>query len=397
VYQPPPARPLALPPQSDFTDDLKGILASLNVCSKHWIIRQYDHEVQAGTVVKPLVGACNDGPSDAAVVCPVLGSRRGLAISCGMNPRYGDLDPYWMAASAIDEAVRNCVAVGADPGRIALLDNFCWANTDRPEVLGSLVRAALACHDVAIAYGTPFISGKDSLNNEFHPKGGDGSQERIAIPPSLLISALGQIDDVARCVTMDLKRPGNPIYLLGETRDELGGSHYALVHGLEGGQVPRVDAAVARVIFERLHGAIERGLVRSCHDLSEGGLAVALAEMCFAGDRGAAIRLPRRDPAGRETSEERQAGQMPQLFAESNSRFLVEVQREREQEFVDCLRLSRPADEALFPVERLGEVTDSDKLVVRGGGGDDESTVGEVLIEVSYAELKRCWQRPLDW
>ena len=191
------------------------ILGSLNVCSKEWIIRQYDHEVQAGSVIKPLVGVVNDGPSDAAVLRPVLSSRRGIVMACGMNPCYGDLDPYWMAAAAIDEAVRNCVAVGADPQRIAILDNFCWGNTDRPETLGSLVRAALACYDVATVLGTPFISGKDSLNNEFRPQ---GAAEPIAIPPSLLISAIGQVDDVARCVTMDLKEPGNVLYLVGTTR-----------------------------------------------------------------------------------------------------------------------------------------------------------------------------------
>ncbi len=148
-------------------DDLTAILGSLNVCSKEWVIRQYDHEVQSGSVIKPLVGVHSDGPSDAAIVRPDLRSMRGIVIACGMNPRYGDFDPYWMAASAIDEAVRNCVAVGADPSRIAILDNFCWGNTERPEVLGSLVRAALACRDVAVAWSTPFISGKDSLNNEF--------------------------------------------------------------------------------------------------------------------------------------------------------------------------------------------------------------------------------------
>jgi phosphoribosylformylglycinamidine synthase subunit PurSL len=146
---------------------VEAILGSLNVASKEWVIRQYDHEVQGGSAIKPLVGVANDGPGDAAVLRPVLSSNRGLVIACGMNPRYGDLDPYHMAASAIDEAVRNCVAVGADPQRIAILDNFCWGYTDRPETLGSLVRAALACHDLAVALGTPFISGKDSLNNEF--------------------------------------------------------------------------------------------------------------------------------------------------------------------------------------------------------------------------------------
>src|SRR5262249_29397118 len=166
--------------------------------------------VQGGSVIKPLVGVANDGPSDAAVVMPVLSSQTGIAVGCGINPRYGDLDPYAMAAAAVDEAVRNVVAVGADPTRIALLDNFCWGNTDRPEVLGSLVRAAEACRDMAIAYRMPFISGKDSLKNEYHSHGW-----HIVIPPTLLISAIGRVPDVRRCVTMDLKEAGNRLYLIG--------------------------------------------------------------------------------------------------------------------------------------------------------------------------------------
>ncbi|MBN1395641.1 MAG: phosphoribosylformylglycinamidine synthase, partial [Pirellulales bacterium] len=303
-----------LPCDFNCTDTLKKILGSPNVCSKQWVVRQYDHEVQGGSVLKPLVGAANDGPGDAAVLRPVLDGRRGIAVSCGMNPRYGDFDTYWMAASAIDEAVRNCVAVGADPARIAILDNFCWGATDRPETLGSLVRAAIACHDAAVALGTPFISGKDSLNNEFRPtaEGGKGdsphlperpegccaqmgtdpfSAEPISIPPSLLISAIGLVKDVARCVSMDLKEPGNLLYIVGETKDELGGSHFALVEGLSGGKAPMVDFHRAKATFAALHSAISNGLVRACHDLSEGGMAAAAAEMAFAGGLGAKISL----------------------------------------------------------------------------------------------------------
>ncbi len=282
TYTPPATRPLSVPSKTRFDDDLKAILGSLNVCSKEWVIRQYDHEVQSGSVIKPLVGVHSDGPSDAAVVRPDLLSMRGVVIACGMNPRYGDLDPYWMAASAIDEAVRNCVAVGADPARIAILDNFCWGNTERPEVLGSLVRAALACRDVAVAWSTPFISGKDSLNNEFSYVDPAGQRQTVAIPASLLISALGQIDDVSQAVTMDAKESGNLIYLVGRTKNELGGSHFALVNNLDGGDVPQVDLQLALQIFRAVHQAISRGLVRACHDLSEGGLAVAAAEMAFA-------------------------------------------------------------------------------------------------------------------
>ncbi len=189
-YAPAAASSVELPAKPRYDEDLKNILGSLNVCSKEWVIRQYDHEVQAGSVVKRLVGVANDGPSDAAVVRPDLRSQRGLVVSCGMNPYYGDIDPYWMAASAIDEAVRNCVAVGADPSKIAVLDNFCWGNTDKPETLGSLVRAALACYDVAVAYGTPFISGKDSLYNEFSFVNGSGEKQTVAIPSTLLIRAV---------------------------------------------------------------------------------------------------------------------------------------------------------------------------------------------------------------
>ena len=194
---------------------LKKILSSYSVCSKEWVIRQYDHEVQGGSVVKPLTGASDDGPSDASVLMPVLGSWTGLAVGCGINPRYGELDPYWMAAAVIDEAVRNVVAVGGDPARTAILDNFCWGNVNEPEVLGSLVRAAEACRDVALAFGTPFISGKDSLYNAYTAEG-----RKISIPGTLLISALAKVNDVRQCVTMDLKEPGNELYLIGATRNE---------------------------------------------------------------------------------------------------------------------------------------------------------------------------------
>ena len=187
-FTPPPIVPARLDPRDDYTPDLLTILGLWDVASKEWIVRQYDHEVQGRTVLKPLVGVHDDGPGDAAVITPVRGSTRGLAVSCGINPRYGRLDPYGMAACAIDEAIRNCVAVGADPSRIALLDNFCWGNTERPETLGSLVLAARACHDLALAFGTPFISGKDSLNNEYTHDG-----RSLSIPPTLLISAMGQV------------------------------------------------------------------------------------------------------------------------------------------------------------------------------------------------------------
>jgi phosphoribosylformylglycinamidine synthase len=349
-------------------DALLKILASPNVCSKEWIVRQYDHEVQGGSVVKPLVGVRDDGPGDASVIMPVLGSWSGLAVGCGINPRLGDLDPYRMAACAVDEAVRNVVAVGADPARIALLDNFCWGNTDRPEVLGSLVLAAEACRDMALAYSMPFISGKDSLNNEFHAE-----DRHIVIPPTLLISALGRVCDVRRCVTMDLKEPGNALFLIGSTRNEAAGSHYNLVNGITGGSVPAVETAVAPRIFNALHSAIQQGLVRSCHDLSEGGLAVAVAEAAFAGEVGADLKL---GELHSELTDE------VLLFSESTSRFLVEV---------------RPKDAAAFqssfgdlPVYRIGETVKDQRLRIAG-------SAGEWVVWAKLADLKEAWQKPLRW
>jgi phosphoribosylformylglycinamidine synthase len=390
------------------------------------VIRQYDHEVQAGSVIKPLVGVTNDGPSDASVVRPVLTSRRGLVISNGMNPCYGDFDTYWMAASAIDEAIRNAVAVGADPRRLAILDNFCWGNTDRPETLGSLVRAALACHDMAIALETPFISGKDSLNNEFRPskKSGPDSKksgspdssaigvpkaqeatgsaytesgspdssaigvpkaqeatgnaysenEPISIPSSLLISALGQVEDIAQCVTMDLKRPGNLIYLVGLTKNELGGSHYALVENLTGGEVPKVDFAVSRKTFDAIHNAIRKGLLRACHDLSEGGLACAIAEMAFAGGYGAKIDV-NKVPCSEEAKD-----MTVLLFSESNTRFLCEVTPENAVAFESTLQE--------IPNAKIGEVTATPNLEI---SSDTD------LIQENLTILKETWQKPLRW
>ena len=371
IYAPPAIHALAVPSELHLSDTLLQILGSLNVASKEWVIRQYDHEVQGGSVIKPLVGIHRDGPSDAAVVRPKLHSRRGIVVSCGMNPCYGDFDPYDMAASAIDEAIRNCVAVGADPSRIAILDNFCWGYTDRPETLGSLVRAAIACEEVAVALGTPFISGKDSLNNEFSYVDESGTKQTISIPSTLLISAIGQVDDVAKCVTMDLKEAGNKVFLVGETKPELGGSHLALVHGLVGGQVPRVGTEPARRTFAAINSSIQSGLVRACHDLSEGGLAVAAAEMAFAGGLGLTINLgdvPKTQPMS----------DAELLFSESNTRFLVEVPAAKAEAFSSVL--------SGIPHALVGEVTTDPRLIVKSP---------DVVVDASIDELKSAWQAPL--
>jgi phosphoribosylformylglycinamidine synthase len=396
VFAPPQPQPLRWPAPTDhprnFSSVLLQILGSLNVCSKEWVIRQYDHEVQGGSVVKPLVGVLNDGPSDAAVVRPVLASRRGLAIACGMNPRYGDIDPYHMAASAIDEALRNCVAVGADPARIAVLDNFCWGDCARSETLGSLVRAALACYDMAIALGTPFISGKDSLNNEFRYTNATGQRQSIAVPPSLLISAMGQIDDVSMAVTMDLKYAGSVLYQVGATKDELGGSHFALVESLSGGNVPRVNPPLAKATLAALHRAMQLRLVRACHDLSEGGLAIAAAEMAFAGGLGARIFLEQvphhiDSMVSAEAPSPALASQHNALllFAESNSRFLCEVSPDVAEEFEEVM--------GDVPHAAVGEVLPEPRLqIVSVDPGNPVN-----VVDAELDDLKEAWQSPLRW
>lgn len=356
--------------ERNFSEDLCAILGSLNVASKHWVVRQYDHEVQGGSVVKPLVGVSNDGPGDAAVVRPVLDSRRGLVIGNGMNPHFGDHDPYHMAASAIDEAIRNCVAVGADPGRIAILDNFCWGHTDRPSTLGALVRAALACNKMSIGFQTPFISGKDSLHNEFSYTADDGTRQTISIPSTLLISAMGQVDDVATCVTMDLKETGNLLYQIGETKDELGGSHWSLVANASGGNVPQVDVEKAKSTFEAVHAAIKSGLIRSCHDISEGGLAAAIAEMAFAGGLGAIV-----DVASVEAGSD-----LVRLFSESNSRFVVEVTSDNQLAFEAAM--------GGVVLVQLGSVSAEQNVSISNGATE--------LISESVGRLKSAWQDPLD-
>jgi len=272
-------------------ETLLSFLSAPNIASKASVIRLYDHEVQGGTVVKPLVGIEADAPSDAAVIKPIgTKGTQGIVLSNGINPEYGKRDAYKMAWSVIDEAIRNAVAVGADPDRIAILDNFCWGDPLRPEMLGTLVEACRGCRDAALFYGTPFISGKDSLNNEY--LGTDGL--RHSIPPTLLISAIGVVQDVTQSITMDLKEAGNLIYLVGEFLTE-------------GKSVPDVPSSTAQV-YRALHRTIKNGLVRSAHDLSEGGLAIAAAEMCIGGRLGMELTL---DPSA--------------MFIEVNGCLLVEV------------------------------------------------------------------------
>lgn len=370
VWKKPRYKDLDFDCPADLTPQLLKILSSWNICSKEWIIRQYDHEVQGTSVLKPLQGKENDGPGDGCVIRPVLDSDKGIILSCGINPRYGLIDPYWMAASAIDEALRQIISCGGDLSRVAILDNFCWGSTDKPDRLGTLVRAAFGCYDVAKVYGVPFISGKDSLNNEY--KAGD---KTISIPPTLLISAISVMKDVNRAVSMDAKESGDLIYIVGLTKDELGGSHYLMINSLIGNNVPKLEASKAKVLMETLSEANEKGLVRAIHDCSEGGLAVCAAEMAFSGGVGMEIIL-KNVPFRGETKRDDIV-----LFSESNSRFLVEVKKENRKQFESLLQ---GIDFGL-----IGEIKDADNFKVIG-------LFEKTIIDVDINELKQSWQKPFS-
>ena len=358
-----------LPSGIDLGVLLERALGDANVASKEPIVRRYDHEVQGRTVGKPFVGPEDIGPADAAVLRPVVRSWRGLAVGCGINPWYGEIDPYAMALLAVDEALRNVVAVGADPARTAILDNFCWGNPNLPDRLGGLVRAAQGCHDAAIAFRLPFISGKDSLFNEYRLA--DGSSR--SIPGTLLISAIGIVPDTRRTSSMFLKRPGNVVYLVGLTGDDLGGSLAQRLLGLPASRAPVVRLPSARRVFGAIYGANRKGLIQACHDLSEGGLAVAMAEMAIAGGHGLEIDVrdvPVTDPALADNTR---------LFAESPTRFLVEV-----------TPADAPALEGLLgriPHARIGRVLASPDLRVSSDGG--------VVIDANIEALRSHWQAPL--
>ncbi len=325
-------RSVTIKPPRDRAAFLRAMLARPNICSKEYVIRQYDHEVQGGSVIKPLVGARQDGPSDAGVIRPVLDSSKGLVISNGICPKYSDLDTYWMMANCIDEAIRNAVAVGADIRHMAGVDNFCWCDPvqsaktpDGEYKLAQLVRANQALAHFCLGYGVPCISGKDSMKNDYT----DGTT-KISIPPTVLFSVIGVIPDIHRCQTSDFKEPDQLIYLLGLTRAEMGGSECCSLLGISGGQVPQVDLVPARNRYLALFEAIQQGYVTACHDLSDGGLGVAVAEMAIGGRIGAQIDLDRMPCQGdRLTTEEL-------LYSESASRLVVTVKPEHRTRFERC-------------------------------------------------------------
>jgi phosphoribosylformylglycinamidine synthase II len=350
-----------LDPPGNLLKTILELLSAPNIASKETVIRTYDHEVQGSTVLKPLQGAFSS-PNDAAVLKPLFNSWRGIVISCGMNPSYGKLDPYWMAASAIDEALRNNVAVGGR--RVALLDNFTWGSPEKPDRMGSLVKSCQACYDYAKGFGSPFISGKDSLYNE-SPFG--------SVTPTFLVTGIGIVPDVRQTVSMELKKQGDLVYLIGATYPELGGSEYFKHRGITGGSVPRVRLPKAKKTLRTVTSAIDKGYVRACHDLSEGGLAIAAAEMAFGNRLGLDINLD-------YVSSAQGMREDIALFSESNSRFLIEVEPRSRRRFERLMRE--------VPNAEVGKVQGDRHFVVRKGNRE--------LVDVGVDELRAIWKQPFE-
>lgn len=360
---------------------LLALLSHPNIASKHWIIRQYDHEVQGNTVVKPLGGPLARGPMDAAVLQPIPTHTRGIAISSGLQTGMGHPDnggdPYLMTLAAIDECVRNLVCLGADPSRIAILDNFCWPSCAEPRNLASLVRAAEACYDGAKAYRTPFVSGKDSLNNQLRYTDEQGNQRVIEIPPTLLITGLAIVGDVTKCVTMDAKQAGNVLLIVGRTTSEMGGSHYQQIAGSDAaldGTIPRTDLHLGPKTAHAVAKLIHSGIVRSAHDVSDGGLLCAVAEMLIAGSTPT-------DPIGASLDlSQVHTDVAAAAFGESPSRYVLEVAA------ADAARV-------------IGGLAADGIWCSRIGTLDATGTLRASSLELrmNVEELAQAWLKPLDW
>lgn len=390
----PEKRGLSEPELEEITDQasfLKEMLARLNICSKEYIVRQFDHEVQGTNVIKHLVGKDSDVYSDAVVIKPLYDSNEGLAITAGINPKYSQIDTYWMTALAIDEAIRRIIAVGGSLKQIALNDNFCWPsplssdsnppttlplkrapqNPDARYKLAQLIRANQALYDFTLAFKTPCISGKDSMSMDGTIKDINGKEHRISALPTIQFSAAGKIEDIRKCVTMDVKKPGDLVYILGITKDESGGSEYYEIRREVGLNVPKVDVKVAVKLYNALTQAIEKDLVNSCHGVYKGGLAVALAQISFAGGLGIGINL---DKVPTENLNEIDKI----LYSESASRFLVTVSPENKESFEGIMK------DNCF--KEIGKVKDDEEFVIFAKGKPE--------IQENIHKLKESWKAP---
>jgi phosphoribosylformylglycinamidine synthase len=342
------------------------ILSRYNICSKEDWVRQYDHEVQGMSVIKPFSGVKADAPSDAAVIRPDVNTWRGLAIAHGLLPRYSDIDTYHMTCNVMDEAIRSLVASGADPDSALGLDNFCWPdpvataqNPDGEYKMAQLVRSNEALRDMALATNIPLVSGKDSMKNDYV-----GENLRISIPPTLLYTAIAVVPDIRQSVSMDFKSEGDIIFLLGETKDELGGSELYDELGFLGNNVPQVNVQQAMARYRKLHVAMKQNLVASAHDLSEGGLIVTLAESCFGARLGAEVTIPTSD-----------LSDVRFMFSESASRLLISCKPEHRDDLIKALDGE--------PLAELGKVAGHSSINVAGQS-------------LPIDDLYRAWRQPLS-
>jgi phosphoribosylformylglycinamidine synthase subunit PurL len=349
-------------PQPDLNKALQNVVSSPNIASKEWVIRQYDHEVRGNTVIKPLQGKLGrETHGDATVLKPLEDSWKGLAVTADINPRFMERDQYWGAMSAVDEACRNLVAVGAVPD--SLLDCLNFGNPEKPERMGEFYEACRGLGDIGRALDLPYVSGNVSFYNE---------SVKTAVPPTPEIFAVGIVDDIRTCITSDFKIVGNLVYLLGnQTEKELGGSEYYQMMKIEGGFVPKTDPEVLRHCMKGLLAVIKKKYVAACHDLSEGGLGACLAEMAIGGDMGAAIDVSAVGKGLRSDFK---------MFSESNTRWVVEVKKENQTEFEKQLE----KDHVGFIL--LGK-TKGDRLIIK----DDAKTVVDLSVDV----LRDCWRKPI--
>jgi phosphoribosylformylglycinamidine synthase len=356
------------------------MLARPNICSKNWVSRQYDHEVQGTSVIKPLVGKARDIPSDAAVIRPVLTSEKGLLFSQALIPMYSAIDAYHMTACTIDEAVRRAISVGADLDHMGGVDNFCWPNIQYHPVknpngkhkAAQLVRSCKALKSMCLAYGIPLLSGKDSMYVDGHLPGRYGETHKISALETMQFSISGVIEDVCRCITMDAKVAGDRVYIIGVTKNELGGSEYYEHLGYVGLNVPVVDPDGFLSYYRGVAAAVKQGLMASCRGIYRGGLAVHLAQVAMGGELGLSVDLSKVPSDGVDRDD-------TLLFSESAGRFIVTVAEANQDAF-----------ERLFegqPVACVGRVTDVPKLTIAGTDGND-------LANLTIDSMKAAWKRP---
>lgn len=357
-----------LPKEISRTKALLTLLAEGNIGSFEWISKQYDHEVQAGSVVKPLVGRGLIN-SDAQIIEPVLSSKKGVVLSAALYPSYSDISTYHMAACAIDTAIRNSIAVGGTLKELAILDNFCWCSSYEGTRLAELVDAVKALYDYAVGYGTPLISGKDSMFNDFKGYDEKGNPIKISIPPTLLISTIGVIPDINKAVTPDFKMAGDLIYILGNTHDELGASEYFKTLGAVGNVVPKVDFNKNKKTYLALEKAIQKELIASSISIHSGGLAVALAKSAIGGMLGAMVSL--KNLPGTTPSID------AKLFSESQGRILVTVAKKNQNAFEKIMKDILHA--------KIGVVSKDNKVIVK-----DEK--GRKVVDTTLAELNKSYR-----